>query len=90
MKTTVEYLTEDQIFDTAIETAKGWTQTEMAEHLECSQAAVSKMLNKESKMLSLAVKWVEMRMPSMSWEIEKENDKPVRYYKVVMDAEEAG
>jgi transcriptional regulator with XRE-family HTH domain len=79
-------MTEKEIFETVKATSveDGFTQQEMAKHLECSQGAVSRMLAGESKFLSLAVKWVEMRIPVLDWEIETDDEgKPVRYYKAV-------
>ncbi len=78
----VQFMTEKEIFETANALRKGYTQREMAEYLECSQPAVSKMLAGRSEMLTLAVKWIEMRTPFKFWELETDtNGKPVTYYK---------
>lgn len=84
----IQYMSEAEIFESAKATAEGFTQKEMAEYLECSQPAVSQMLNGDSNMLGLAVKWLEMRIPILDWSIETRHGKPVRYYKAVQVLDE--
>lgn len=81
-----QYLTEKEIFETARSVSEGMTQQEIADHLDCTQSSVSKMLNGESKMISLAIRWMEMHVPAIDWHIETDSDgKPVRYFKAVQD-----
>ena len=88
MKKSDQYLKEEKIFKSVKKAAEGFTQKEVAEHLDVSEASVSKMMNGQSKMLSLAVRWLEMRMPILDWSIETDDEgKPIKYYKAISSNE---
>jgi transcriptional regulator with XRE-family HTH domain len=78
---TNEFLTESQLFEMARTLSKGFTQVQIASELEVTQSAVSQMLAGKPSMIGLAIRWVELTLPLTDWEIEKESDKPVKYYK---------
>ena len=73
-----EFLSEDSVFQYANKLAEGYKQTDIAKQLGCSQAAVSNMLSRKSKLLQLAVRWIEIRT---DLKFVRKNEQLTPYYK---------